>query len=65
MKSYIADITPKHRTSIAMNAAKAKDNFPVIFEADNKEQVKEMAQAILTDIGEYPQCYKINIEQGN
>jgi hypothetical protein len=62
MKQYTVNAIPKHRTSLWLDVKIVKENFPVILEGNNKQEVKEIAQTIIRDLGTYPEGFKIDIE---
>jgi hypothetical protein len=64
MKKYTVSVRPKHRTSLHIDIASVEKAFPVILEAKNKDQVKDMAESIIRDLGTHPEGFVITIEIG-
>jgi hypothetical protein len=64
MKQYTVYAKAKHRTSLWLEIKKVDSAFPVILEAKNKQQAKEMAQSIIRDLGTYPEGFVLTVEIG-
>jgi hypothetical protein len=65
VKQYIVNVKRRKRTSIWIEYSQVDKAFPVILEAKNKEQVREMAESIIRDLGTYPEGFIIQIDIGS
>lgn len=61
LKAYSIGVKSKKYSSL-IDYEKINNNFPLLVKANSKQEAKEIAETVIRDLKEFPECFTFSVE---